>query len=211
VLILAVGSPLPPFDMHVPLLSLPRLLGMPAPSPPYLTAEADRVARWRDRIGTHGLRIGIVWQGNPASPAERGRSIPLREFLPLARVPGVRLISLQKYHGLDQLAAAPTEMRIEKLGDDFDAGAGAFVDTAAVMQCLDLIVTSDTSVAHLAGALGRTVWLGVQRVPDWRWLLDGETSPWYPTMRLFRQKTPRDWSDVFARMAGALAAMEPSS
>jgi tetratricopeptide (TPR) repeat protein len=211
VLIVAVGSPLPPFDMYVPLLSLPRLLGMQAASPPYLTAEADRVARWRDRIGMHGVRIGIAWQGNPASPAERGRSIPLREFLPLARVPGVRLISLQKYHGLDQLAAAPPEMRIETLGDDFDAGAGAFVDTAAVMQCLDLVVTSDTSVAHLAGALGRAVWLGVQRVPDWRWLFDGDESPWYPTMRLFRQKTPRDWSEVFARMAGALAGMEPRS
>jgi len=209
--IVSVGSPLPPVDLYVPLLSLPRLLGMPAPAPPYLTAEADRVARWRDRIGTHGLKIGIAWQGNPTSAAERGRSIPLREFLPLAQVPGARLISLQKYHGLDQLAAAPAEMRIETLGDDFDAGDGAFVDTAAVMQSLDLVVTSDTSVAHLAGALGRTAWLGVQLVPDWRWLLHGEVSPWYPTMRLFRQKAPRDWSDVFRRMAAALAEKEPLS
>ena len=207
--IVTVGDPLPAFDIWCPLLSMPHLLGMQAPSPPYLTAEPDRIAQWRERIGTHARKIGIAWQGNPATEAGRRRSIPLREFLPLAQVPGVRLISLQKHHGLDQLAAAPPEMRIETLGDDFDAGQDAFVDTAAVMQCLDLVITSDTSVAHLAGALARPVWVGVQHVPDWRWLLEGETCLWYPTMRLFRQQARRDWTRVFGQMADTLAEMEP--
>ena len=202
--IVEVGDPLPPFDLWCPLLSLPRLFAAAAPSPPYLAADAGGVAAWRDRIGTHGRRIGIAWQGNPAAAAEWGRSIPLREYLPLAQVPGVRLISLQKHHGLEQLAAAPAELHVETLGDDFDAGPAAFADAAAVMQCLDMIITSDTSVAHLAGALGRPVWVGVQRVPDWRWLLEGENCPWYPTMRLFRQTQRGDWGGVFARMAARL-------
>jgi tetratricopeptide (TPR) repeat protein len=199
-----VGDALPPFDTWCPLLSLPHLFGMQAPMPPYLAANAGRVAAWRERIGTHGRRIGIAWQGNPVAAVERGRSIPLREYLPLAQVPDVRLISLQKHHGLEQLATVPDGLRIETLGEDFDAGPDAFIDTAAVMQCLDMVITSDTSVAHLAGALGRPVWVGLQHVPDWRWLLEGEDCLWYPTMRLFRQTRRGDWSGVFARMAEQL-------
>jgi tetratricopeptide (TPR) repeat protein len=203
--IVEVGDAPPSFDLWCPLLSLPHLLGMQPPAPPYLTADADRVEAWRARIGTHGRRIGIAWQGNPAAAAERGRSIPLREFLPLAKMPGVRLISLQKHHGLEQLAGAPDGLRIETLGDDFDAGPNAFIDAAAVMQCLDMVITSDTSVAHLAGALGRPVWVGLQHVPDWRWLLEGEDCRWYPSMRLFRQTQRGDWGTVFARIAERLA------
>jgi tetratricopeptide (TPR) repeat protein len=202
--IVTVGDVLPPFDVWCPLLSLPHLLGMQAPLPPYLQAKPDRIAAWRDRIGTHGRKIGIAWQGNPTAAAEWGRSIPLREFLPLARVPEVRLISLQKHHGLEQLAAAPEGLRVETLGEDFDAGPDAFLDTAAVMQCLDMVITSDTSVPHLAGALGRPVWVGLQHVPDWRWLLEGEDCLWYPTMRLFRQAKRGDWGNVFSRMAASL-------
>ena len=202
--IVRVGGALPACDVWCPLLSLPRRLGMPGPAPPYLVPDIDRVAAWRERLGTHGRRIGIAWQGNPIAAAERGRSIPLREYLPLAQVPGVRLISLQKQHGLEQLASAPEGLRIETLGDDFDAGPDAFIDTAAVMQCLDMVITSDTSVAHLAGALGRPVWVAVQHVPDWRWLLEGEDCLWYPTMRLFRQTRRSDWAGVFARMAECL-------
>ena len=124
----------------------------------------------------------------------------------MARIPGIRLISLQKHHGLDQLATAPAELRVETLGDEFDSGPDAFVDTAAIMQCLDLVITSDTAIPHLAGALGRPVWVGLQHVPDWRFLLTGETSAWYPTMRLFRQERRGDWSGVFAQMAERLAA-----
>ncbi len=199
--IVSVGDSLPAFDLWCPLLSLPHLFGMPPPSAPYLMADADRVAFWRDRIGAHGRPIGIAWQGNPTAAAERGRSVPLREFLPLATVPGVRLISLQKHHGLDQLGTASDGLQVETLGDGFDAGPDAFVDAAAVMQCLDLVITSDTSIAHLAGALGRPVWVALQHVPDWRWLLEGEQCPWYPTMRLFRQTRRGDWGGVFERMA----------
>ena len=109
--IVEAGDVVPAFDVWCPLLSLPHLLGMRAPAPPYLAAEADRVAAWRDRIGTHGRQIGIAWQGNPEAAVERGRSIPLVEYLPLAQVPGVRLISLQKHHGLEQLADLPDGQR----------------------------------------------------------------------------------------------------
>ena len=121
-------------------------------------------------------------------------------------MPNVRLISLHKGEGEAQLADLPPDMRVETLGDDFDSGADAFLDTAAVMACCDLVITSDTSIAHLAGALGVKTWLALQYVPDWRWLLDRDDSPWYPTMRLFRQKAPGDWDGVFAQMAKSLSA-----
>ena len=200
------GETLPAFDVWCPLLDLPLLLGMDAPLPPYLAPDPELVAQWRERLGLQGRKIGIAWQGNPTAAPEHGRSIPVREFLPLAHVPGVRLISLQKHHGLDQLASLPEGLKIELLGDDFDAGPDAFADTAAVMQSLDLIVTSDTSIAHLAGALGRPVWVALQHVPDWRWEISGETNRWYPSMRLFRQTKRGDWAGVFARIAQALEA-----
>ncbi len=174
---------------------------------PYLTAEPDRVTQWRDRLGANGYRIGVAWQGNPESAAERGRSVPLHHFLPLAQVPGVRLISLQKQHGLEQLHAMPAGLRIETLGENFDHGPDAFIDTAAVMQSLDLVITSDTSVAHLAGALGCPVWVALKHVPDWRWQLEGDRIVWYPTMRLFRQTQRGDWEGVFARIAEQLTSM----
>lgn len=204
--IIQAGDELPAFDVWCPLLDLPLLIGPDAPPPPYLAPEPDRVAKWRQRIGPQGCRIGIAWQGNPSAAAERGRSVPLQAFLPLARVPGVRLISLQKQHGLEQLAALPEGMVIETLGEEFDAGPDAFVDTAAAMQSLDLVISSDTAIPHLAGALGRPVWVALQHVPDWRFQLAGETSHWYPSMRLFRQTKRGDWPGVFTRIAQALEA-----
>lgn len=196
------------FDWHCKLLSLPHLFGTDLSSipceVPYLEAEPEAVASWAARIGTHGVRIGICWQGNPGRLIDAGRSIPLAAFAPLLTVPGVRLISLQKNFGLAQLADLP-EGAVETLGDDFDAGPNAFIDTAAVMANLDLVVTSDTSVAHLAGALGRPAWVALRAVPEWRWLLGRNDSPWYPSLRLFRQPTPGDWSAVFAEMARVLA------
>src|SRR5262249_19844750 len=109
----------------------------------------------------------------------------LAEFSVLSRLPNVRLISLQKNFGLDQLTSLPAGARVEVLGDEFDGGPDAFVDTAAVMANLDLIVSADISIGHLAGALGRPAWVGLPYIPDWRWLLDREDTPWYPTMRLF--------------------------
>jgi hypothetical protein len=190
------------FDFQCTLLSLPHHFGtdlMSIPkSVPYLRAEDDHIARWRARIGEHGHKIGIAWQGNPRAKIDQGRSIPLKEYFALARVPGVRLISLQKEDGLDQFAQLPQDVTIETLGEDFDSGPDAFIDTAAVMSSLDLIITSDTSVAHLAGALARPTWVALKYVPDWRWMLDREDSPWYPTVRLFRQRLPGEWSSVFS-------------
>jgi hypothetical protein len=128
--------------------------------------------------------------------------MPLTAFAPLATVPGIRLISLQKGEGEDQMAGAG--FAVETL-EGLDSGPDAFLDTAAVMGALDLIITSDTSIAHLAGALGRPVWVALRLVPDWRWMLDRADSPWYPTMRLFRQRTDGEWTSVFSAMAAILA------
>ena len=195
------------FDFQCALMSLAERFGIePHDLPgtmPYLFAEPDLVAQWRDRIGSHGFKVGIGWQGNPIGLIDKGRSVPLANFLPLSQIPGLRLISLQKTHGLGQLSQLPPGMAVETIGA-FDEGRDAFVDTAAIMQGLDLVITSDTATAHLAGALGVRTWVALKRVPDWRWMLDGEGSPWYPTMRLFRQTTAGDWESVFLAMAAAL-------
>jgi tetratricopeptide (TPR) repeat protein len=190
------------FDYHIALMSLPlafgtRLETCPA-KVPYVQAEPDRVAKWKRKVGSEGFKVGIGWQGNKQAEADAGRSFPVRHFEDLARLPNVRLISLQKNDGVEQLQHLPAGMKVETLGEELDAGPDAFVDTAAVMECLDLVITSDTAIAHLAGALGRPVWVALQFVPDWRWLLDRSDSPWYPTMKLFRQPAPGDWVSVFA-------------
>ncbi len=198
------------FDYQCALMSLPERFGTTIASlpnqVPYLFAEADLAEKWRKQIADEGFRIGICWQGNPAGQIDKGRSIPLAHFEPIASIPGVRLISLQRTHGLDQLAQLPDGMKVETLGP-FDTGSDAFIDTAAIMQNLDLVVTSDTSVAHLAGALGRPVWVALKHTPDWRWMLKRSDSPWYPFMRLFRQKRRGDWAGVFAEIADALQDM----
>jgi tetratricopeptide (TPR) repeat protein len=189
------------FDFHVTFLSLPMALAAElATIPnnmPYLSAEPDRVAHWKGRLGTHGFKIGIAWRGNPRG--DERRSVPLTEFAPLAKVPGVRLIVLQKGRALDELRNLPPDFRPELL-ENFDEGPDAFVDTAAVMEALDLVVSSDTSVVHLAGALARPTWVALKHVPEWRWQLDRADSPWYPTLRLFRQPSDGDWRGLFAQM-----------
>ncbi|MGO8799115.1 MAG: DUF6165 family protein [Roseiarcus sp.] len=198
------------FDAQIAVSSLPRAFGarietIPA-AVPYLRPEEALRAKWAARIGPQGFKIGISWQGNPHPEADIGRSIPLAAFAPLAAAPNVRLISLQKSAGAEQLAKLPPGIIVETLGDDFDAGPHAFVDTAAAMAHLDLIVTCDTSIAHLAGALGRPVWVALKKVAEWRWLRERADSPWYPTMRLFRQRERGDWREVLARIA---ASVEP--
>ena len=152
------------------------------------------------------LNIGIAWQGNPEFPGDYLRSIPLKYFEKLAQVPGIRLVSLQKeLKGTDQLPTWSGQVPLLDLSDRLES----FCDTAAVMKNLDLVVSSCTSVAHLAGALGVPVWTALQFVPDWRWLLNRSDSPWYPTMRLFRQKKPGAWDEVFrthGRGTGSLLA-----
>lgn len=202
----------PPTDYQAALMSLPRafatrLENVPA-GVPYLSADPARVQYWQERLGSHGFKIGICWQGR-AAKVDAGRSLPLSTFEALSTLPDVRLISLQKYHGAEQLQSAPGQMRVETLGPEFDTGPDAFLDSAAIMQSLDLIVTSDTAIAHLAGALARPTWVALKRVPDWRWLLERDDSPWYPTMRLFRQSQSGEWQDVILRMRDELTRLTP--
>jgi len=209
--IIATGDTLPFFDVHSPLMSLPAAFGtlvetIPA-AVPYLSAESERIRVWRDRLGASGYKIGVMWQGSPQYQGDRERSVPLARFSPLAELSGVRLISLQKSHGLDQLEDLPAGMEVEQLGEDFDNGPDAFLDTAAVMMSLDLVVTVDTATGHLAGALGRPAWIALPAIPHWVWMLEREDSPWYPSLRLFRQTEPGNWSGVFARIADQLATV----
>jgi Flp pilus assembly protein TadD len=197
-------------DACVPMMSLPHRFGTTLAtiprSVPYLFADEARVEAWRGDLAAHeGFKVGIAWQGNPLAPLDRERSMPLACFEPLATTPGVRLFSLQKGDGADQLRGVADAWPIVDFGERLDAGGGAFMDTAAIMRNLDLVVTSDTAIAHLAGGLGVPVWVALQAVPDWRWLLEREDCPWYPTMRLFRQRTRGDWAEVFARVAEELA------
>jgi hypothetical protein len=232
------GSPLPPFDVQAPLLSLPYICKttldtIPA-EVPYLFADPALVETWRkelttdDTDGTDGkvttdnaespkaqerngeqtnhlplathhspLRIGIAWQGNPKHRWDRHRSFPVELFAPLSRLERVQLYSLQKGAGRDQLATRHSPLAtIPDLGGRLET----FRDTAAVMQCLDLVITCDSAVAHLAGALGVQVWVALAWLTDWRWLLKREDTPWYPTMRLFRQKERGNWEEVFERI-----------
>jgi Flp pilus assembly protein TadD len=195
-------------DFHCPLLSLPLTFGtrldtIPA-DVPYLSAEPERVERWKRRLGSDGFKIGIAWQGHPGK-VDVGRSFIASDFFTIGRIAGVRLISLQKGQGVEQLAQLPAGMTVETLGEDFDAGPDAFLDSAAAIANLDLVITSDTAIAHLAGALARPAWVALQHVPEWRWLLDRADSPWYPTLRLFRQATRGDWKGVFRAMEFQLA------
>jgi tetratricopeptide (TPR) repeat protein len=206
-----IGDAVPEvFDFHVPMASLMLALGVTAATiapPAPLTPDAPRLAQWQARIGGQGRKVAIAWQGAKVYN-DVGRSFPVALFREIAALEGVRLISLQKNDGIEQLASLPDGMTIETLGADFDSGPDAFLDTAAVMQACDMVITSDTSIAHLAGALGRPVWVALRHSPEWRWFLGREDSPWYPTARLFRQPVPGDWASVFAQMTDVLRQAE---
>ncbi len=203
------------FDAQIAVSSLPRafatrLDSVPA-SVPYLAAEPELVRKWAARIGAEGFKVGIVWQGNPNPEVDMARSIPLAAFAPLGAIAGVRLISLQIGHGVEQLASLPAGLRVETLGDELDAGPDAFVDTAAAMMAIDLVIACDTSIAHLAGALARPTWVALKQDAEWRWLRDRDDSPWYPTMRLFRQTRRAVWDEVFSAMAAELRPLARSA
>jgi tetratricopeptide (TPR) repeat protein len=196
----------PAFDYHAPLMSLPLAFAtaidsIPAPVP-YLRAQPERVQSWAAKIGGQGFRIGICWQGGGAIA---GRSFALASLAAISQIENVRLISLQKGEGVDQIESSG--LRVETLGDDFDTGPDAFLDSAAVMASLDLVITADTAIAHLAGALGVPAWVALKYVPDWRWFLERDDSPWYPQLVLFRQPAPGDWASVFSQMAARLSAV----
>lgn len=206
--LLCPGDELPPFDFHSPLLSLPLafatdLESIPAPRS-YLAADTVRVAAWRSRLDKPRAdapcrRIGLVWAGSPSLTQDRHRSIPLASLLSLA-APGLQFCSLQKdlRAGDRELLAANPE--ILHFGDEFCD----FADTAALIENLDLVITVDTAVAHLAGALGKPVWILQRFSPDFRWLLGRDDSPWYPSARLFRQPQRGDWDSVISELAAAL-------
>lgn len=186
----------PAHDLHLPMHSLPLVLGKFAPLPmaePYLQADAGLRAQWRKRLHP-GFRVGIAWAGSAAHKDDRSRSIAPVLLAPLLAVPGVSFYSLQ----VGQAAEAGMLDPAGQLAD--------FADTAALLAELDLVISVDTAVAHLAGALGRSVWLLLPFVPDWRWGTAGETTTWYPALRLFRQCAPGGWSEVIARVAAALTA-----
>jgi tetratricopeptide (TPR) repeat protein len=199
-------------DVQALLWSLPHYLGIHDEQAlrmdaPYLHADATRTARWAHLVEPGALNVGISWQGNPDRKIDAGRSIPLAAFAPLARVPGVRLVSLQRGHGVEQLAALPDGMQVVDPGAGFDAGPEAFADTAALLPSLDLVVSADTALVHVAGGLGHPAWLVLNRAPDWRWQLGREDSPWYPSVRIFRQQRLDDWDGVLAQVAQAAAAL----
>lgn len=207
------GSALPAFDVHLPLLSLPRVFrtrldSIPANAPYLLPPDDFHSALDSALASCQGRqRVGVVWAGRETHRNDTNRSCPLACFVELAERLGLTLFSLQKgprsLAGIDTPAGFPIT--------DLSAHLDDFYDTALAIMRLDLVITVDTSVAHLAGALGRPVWVLLPFLPDWRWLLDREDSPWYPSMRLFRQATPGDWKGVFQRIADALANTMPQS
>ncbi|MBF0247548.1 MAG: tetratricopeptide repeat protein [Alphaproteobacteria bacterium] len=197
--LIAPGDAPPPFDVHAALLDLPMILGIsPETFPPfeaYLHADPARVEAWAARIPDDGARrVGVVWAGNPDHRNDRNRSIAVERLLPLSKRDGVRLYSLQV--GRDGEA-------LEGMMDLAPLLTG-YGETAAALMHLDLVITVDTSVAHLAGAMGRDAWTLIASPPDWRWMLGRDDTPWYPTMRLFRQTDPGGWDGVLARVADAL-------
>jgi len=203
-----VTSPeeLPSFDVHVPLLSLPRIFGttmktIPA-AIPYLSAPAELLEAWAQRLGetNNRLRVGIVWSGNPLQETNQHRACRLADFAPLGNVPGVMFYSLQKGSPAAELHDVPPGMDIVDLGPYLTD----FAETAAAMHHLDLVISTDTGPVHLAGALGQQVWVLLSAAPDWRWLMDRPDSPWYPTMSLFRQTRMGVWESVMRSVVGRL-------
>jgi ADP-heptose:LPS heptosyltransferase len=203
--VIIAGSSPPKFDFAVPLLSLPGVFGttletIPA-DVPYLWPDEALVDRWRRELRRDGqFSVGIAWQGNPTHGADEFRSIPLACFEPFAHLEGARIYSIQLGAGREQLAAAAKDWPIVDMGDRL----GDFHNTAAIVRNLDLVITCDSAPAHLAGALGVPVWVALAFAPDWRWMIDRDDCPWYPTMRLFRQPRPKDWGAVFAQIAQEL-------
>jgi hypothetical protein len=201
-------QPLPPFDVHCALLNLPARFGttldtIPADIP-YLAADPMDVSHWRDRIGGRGLRVGVVWAGNPSQRGDRMRSPRLAAMGPLFEVAGVQFIGLQLGPGREDLIAHPPPANFLDLGPEITN----FADTAAIMMGLDLVISSCTAPLHLAGALGVPVWGLIPFAPHFVWQLERSDSPWYPSLRLYRQERPgQGWSDVMARVAADLSAL----
>jgi hypothetical protein len=199
--VLQEGSPLPAFDYHCPLMSLPLafktdLHNIPSSRIPYIRSDAARVAAWREKLGIRTKpRVGLVWSGSIAHKNDGNRSMALAEILPLV-CDWAEWVSLQKDLSESDAALLASRADIRHVGGELKD----FADTAALVELMDVVVTVDTSVAHLAGAMGRPVWILLPWNPDWRWLLDREDSVWYPTARLFRQPAIGDWAIPVRRL-----------
>ena len=199
-------SSLPSYDASSTLMSLPAVFNDNEETfphiIPYLTPNPTLVSHWKNRLTSNPatLKIGICWQADVKNDVSRlpiaRRGIPLTQFYCLASIPHLQFYSLQKYDGVEQLKTIPPDFSVHIFDDDFDKKHGSFMDTAAVMEHMDLIITVDTAIAHLAGALGRPVWLLLPYSTDWRWIVNRTDSPWYPTMRIFKQPAPFDWDNV---------------
>jgi tetratricopeptide (TPR) repeat protein len=196
-----------------PLMSLPHLLkttGTTIPAEvPYLFGDGERVELWKSKLQSSAkLRVAIAWQGNPTAETGniKGRSFELTELAEIAALPGLELVSLQKFHGAEQLASCGFTDRFTACQSAINESVD-FVDTAAILLSCDLVVTADTAIAHLAGALGVTTWVVLKKIPEWRWMLNRFDSPWYPTMRLFRQKQRGVWAGAFADIRRELEKM----
>lgn len=208
---IARGEPLPAFDFSASVISLPHLLGLTTleqleVAVPYLRAEPPLVEKWARRLAdTPALKVGIAWAGRSTHSQNRQRSIPLEALYPLFSVPGVRFYSLQ---GGDEAGVGPDALAEVENVEDI---AGNFADTAAAMVNLDLVISVDTAIVHLAGALGRPVWVLLSVAADWRWLTEGDRTHWYPSARLFRQAKIDDWDEVIGRVARELAMIAGKS
>ncbi len=205
--IISADDPIPEFEFHCLLLSLPRAFNTDIHSIPaatsYLRVDPALAEAWKERLASApcGFRVGMVWAGRPTHKRDRHRSFALSQFLPLSAVNNVSFFSLQKGPASKQINDLPQSMKLV----DFTSDLHDFAETAALISNLDLVIGADTAVAHLAAAMGKPVWLLLPAVPDWRWLMNREDSPWYPTMRLFRQKSPGDWAEVISRVKESLA------
>lgn len=218
--VVSTGKTLPMFDLHLPMLSLPGVLGTTLDNipndMPYLKADAGLIDKWRAKINTEKYRVGVVWAGNPRHEDDHNRSIKLSAFARLLTIPEVTFYSLQKEETGVRIMGQGTRDKTEDedtnstaIYDDLnliDTGPelADFADTAALIDNLDLIISVDTAVAHLAGAMGKPVWLLLPFAPDWRWMLERKDTPWYPTMRIFRQSGPGDWDGVLEDVAMTL-------
>jgi hypothetical protein len=205
------GERLPQFDLECPLMSVPSVFETTVETVPwpgaYLAADAELVSKKRllypnARLGHRPFRVGIAWAGNPGYKADRQRSMDLNVLLPLLRISGITWISLQKGPAAEQLSALPDDAHVWD-GSSTDKD---LAETAALIATLDLVITTDTCVAHLAGAMDKPVWILLPHLSDWRWMQHDETTPWYPSARLLRQRSPGDWAEVITRVARNLTA-----
>jgi tetratricopeptide (TPR) repeat protein len=198
------------FDYHIPLMSLPLAFNTTVETVPengpYLAPDPSKARQARASMGEHGFRIGIAWRGDERGMM-RGKSFSPALLEKLAKLPGVRLISLQRDITEEEKQSILPALNVETLGQEFDQGPDAFIDTAAAMHNLDLVISSDTAVAHIAGAMGIKTWIALKRLPDWRWLLNRTDTPWYRTVTLYRQESEGDWASVFEQMQSQLGAL----